>query len=68
MCVLCVCVCYVFQVIGSDGSVMLVLAATSEEDMTKWSQILIEAAVMSPTQRTNCFSCALLLTQNMVGV
>lgn len=52
---------------GADGSVMLMLAAASEEDMTKWSQVLIETAVMSPTHRKTCFSCALLLTQNMVS-
>ena len=37
--------CGAIQILGSDQTVMVVLAANSEEDLTNWMQTLCEAVI-----------------------
>lgn len=39
------CTCNVFQILGEDKSVMVVLAASDEEELTQWMQTLCEAVI-----------------------
>lgn len=64
---------FAFSIAGAEQNVLVVLAASNEEELTNWMQTLCEAVIeeelpSSPSLRKTCFSCALLLTQNRLHV
>ncbi|XP_064384212.1 pleckstrin homology domain-containing family M member 2-like isoform X2 [Halichondria panicea] len=61
---------FTISIVFGEGTSLL-LAAPSEDQLTKWLQALCEAVIgqeTSPGHLRTCLNCALLLTQNMLHI